>query len=81
MRIAVSSSNGSVHQDNGFLQKRVEELETIVKSQQAQIDELKSIVERIGSLPIGETTNGMASSNANHKERKIAPPIQYKYSE
>lgn len=74
----MSSSNGSVHnQDNGFLQKRVEELETIVKSQQAQIDELKSLVERIGTLPIVEANGTMAS---NHKERKIAPPIQYKYS-
>lgn len=52
----------------------MEELETIVKSQQAQIDEL---VQRISSLPIAETNGIMAS---NHKERKIAPPIQYKYS-
>lgn len=74
--IAVSSSNGSVHQD-GFLQKRIDELETIVKNQQTQIDELKSLVERITVNGTADTE--MATSNNIH-ERKIATPIQYKYS-
>lgn len=68
--------------DSGFLLKRIEKLEEIVKDQQNEIDHLKTALGKMNFNAAGQQGNNETSSTTDFhiKERKLSTPIQFKYS-